>query len=428
MNDRLALHGGPKTVTLTEAMKAANRWPNISELEKAAVLEAMSGSDPYQPIPQLEKEFAEWIGATYALAQNNGSSTLQSAYFAVGVEPGDEVICPAFTWHLSVSQILTLHAIPVFCDIDPVTACIDPEDIRRKITPQTKAINVLHPFGAVAPMDEIMAIARERNLPVIEDCSHAHGARYKGRLVGSIGDIGCFSLQAGKLLTAIEGGLMVTNNQEYYERAILLGHYERVPHLKLEKYRKYYPPYPNAPTSFGYKYRMHPWAAACALVQLHRLDELNGYRRHNLEFITRGLQAIDSALQPIPETPGTERTWLNYICHYFPERLGGISRERFVEALLAEGVPASAGRVGYVPVYWNPLYTERNMWAEGIPFDGPAVKRKVIYQTGDCPEAERIWQRTVGLPSFPNVCPEALLEQTVDAIRKVVCRKDDLLE
>ena len=141
-------------------------------------------------------------------------------------------------------------------------------------------------------MNEIKEIARRHNLAVIEDCSHAHGALYKGRKVGTIGDIGCFSFQASKLMTAIEGGVLVTDKEEYYERACVLGHYERIPKLKSPHYRKYYNPEKvQAPTCFGFKYRMHPIAAAIARVQLKHIDEWNRVRRRNLAYLTERLTA-----------------------------------------------------------------------------------------------------------------------------------------
>jgi dTDP-4-amino-4,6-dideoxygalactose transaminase len=426
MSELLALRGGTPAVTMTEEMEAVNIWPLLDEDEYTAVEAAMRAKDVYASITEFEKEFAAYHGAQYSLAQNNGTSTLHAAYFAVGVEPGDEVLCPAYTWHLSVSPVLALHAIPVFYDVDPVTGCPDPVDIKRKISSRTKAINVLHAFGAVAPMDEIMAIAREHNVAVIEDASHAHGASYKGKKVGTIGDIGCFSLQAAKLMTAIEGGVLITDNEEYYDRCIVLGHYERISTLRSERYRKYLPDYPDAPTCFGHKYRMHPWAAALARVQLQKLDERNAVRRRNLEYMTAGITATTDALIPPPEAPGTCRTWLNYVCQYDESKLDNIPRDRVVEALCAEGLPANGGRAGYSPVYWNPLYEERNMWAEGIPFDGPFVTHKVEYRRGDCPVAESIWQRTIGLPSFIHRCDDALLDQSIEAIAKVVRHSDQL--
>lgn len=420
-SETLALLGGPKAFNRNEELSHASRWPLFGEEEKAAVMETLDSADVYTPIGSFEQEFAAYQGSRFALAQCNGTSTIHAAYFAVGVEPGDEVITSAYTWHLQVSQILTLHAIPVFCDVDPVNACIDPGDIERKLSLRTKAIAVVHPFGAIAPMDEITRIARKHGLPVIEDCSHAHGALYKGRKVGTLGDIGCFSLQAGKLMTCIEGGVLVTDNEEYYERACLLGHYERVPKLRSAQLRKYYDPEKTmAPTSFGFKYRMHPLAAAMARVQLGHLDEWNAERRRYLMYLTEHLSGIAEGFDPPHEEPGTQRTWLNFICQYYQDRMEDVPRERFIEALNAEGLPASGGRTGYLPIYWNPLYEERNMWAKGCPFDAPYVTRKVTFERGICPQAEAYWQRTVGLPILHRQASQELLDQIVEAVAKAV--------
>ena len=385
------------------------------------------GKGIYDPIAEFEPAFAEYHAAKFALAVNNGTSAIHSAYFAVGVGPGDEVIVPAYTWQLQVAQIMTLHGIPVFCDVDSKDATIDPKDIERKITPRTKVIAILHPYGAVAPMDEIMEIARKHGLPVIEDCSHAHGAKYKGRKVGTIGDIGCFSLQASKLITAIEGGILITNNEEYYERGCVLGHYERIPKLNSEEYRRFHQPDKlQAPSCFGFKYRIHPFAAAIALVQLKHLDEWTATRRHNMGYLTEALSQVSDAFEPAYERPGTERLWLSYLCQFYSEHANGVSCEKFVEALVAEGLPAS-GSAGYLPAYWNPIYEEHvNMWGDGYPFDAPAVKHRVEYRRGDCPEAEAHYKRTIGLPVLHHPCDQSLLDSIVEAIAKVLHNIDQI--
>jgi dTDP-4-amino-4,6-dideoxygalactose transaminase len=430
MREDLALFGGKKGFTRTEELASATRWPVFSEEEKKAVCEVLEGENIYAPIEQFEREFAFYHGVKYALAHNNGTSSIHAALFAVGVEPGDEVITSAYTWHLQVTPIIALHAIPVFCDVEPKSACINPTDLKRKISKRTKAIVVVHPYGAVAPMDEITSLAQEHGIPVIEDCSHAHGAKYRGKKVGTLGDIGCFSLQASKLMTGIEGGVLITNNEEYYERACVLGHYERIPRLKIEKYRKYYQPEREmAPSCFGFKYRMHPLAAAIARVQLRHLDEWNSIRRHNMTYITKAINEVMNEIgdffEPPYETPNTERVWLNYICQYYADK-SGVPRERLIEAFKAEGIPATGGRTGYLPVYWNPIYEERSVWAKGYPFDAPYVSRRITYERGICPEAEKFWRRTVGLPVIHRRVSEDLLEEYVAAIAKVLKNIDFL--
>jgi dTDP-4-amino-4,6-dideoxygalactose transaminase len=430
MSDTLALNGGPKAITRTAELAASSRWPIYSEEEQAAVLAAMRSDNVYADTAKFEQEFAAYHGSRFALANCNGSSAIHAAYFAVGVQPGDEVITSAYTWHLQVGQILALHALPVFCDIDPRSACIDPADIRRKITPRTRAIVVVHPFGAIAPIEEILEIAKQHDLPVIEDCSHAHGATYKGRKVGTFGDIGCFSLQASKLMNAIEGGILITNNERYYARACALAHYEYLPRLASEEYRRFNDPTrEQAPASFGFKYRMHPLGSAIARVQLRHLDAWNAQRRRNMGYLTKRIGEVGrNLLLPPYETPDMERTWLNYICIYYPER-AGVSRETVIKALQAEGLPATGGRQGYVPIYWNPIYEERmGIWGEGDPFDGPAVQQKVEYKRGLCPVAETLWRQCIGLPMLHAEVSRELLDEIVFAIEKVICNLDSLRE
>lgn len=423
--EKLALHGGPKAVTRSEELEQVSRRENIVEEEKNAVCEVLDADNVYGAIYEFEKDFASYMRLNYALATNNGTSSIHSAYFAVGIGPGDEVITSAYTWHLQVSQILALHAIPVFCDIDPKSACIDPNDIKHKVTSRTKAIAVVHPYGAIAPMDEINEIAETEGIPVIEDCSHAHGAKYKGKKSGTLGNIGCFSFQASKLMTGIEAGIMVTNNEEYYERACLLGHFERIPKLKSEKYSRFNQPDKEvAPACFGFKYRIHPLGAAIARVQLGHLDEWTKTRRRNMCYITEKLESVgkenEGAFKPPYEAPETERVWLNYIGQYYADKTS-VPIEHFINALTAEGMPSGRGRPGYLPVYWNPLYEELvDMWGKGYPFNAPYVSRKITYPRGLCPEAEKYYQRTVGLPMLHREASRELLDECVEAVAKVL--------
>jgi dTDP-4-amino-4,6-dideoxygalactose transaminase len=431
MTDTLALSGGPKTITRDEELSKASSWPSFTEEEVDAARAVLSGGDVYGPIEGFERDFSSYMDINFALPMNNGTATIHSAYFAVGVGPGDEVITSAYTWHLQVGQILALHAIPVFCDIDPVSACIDPDEVRAKITPRTKAISVVHPFGAIAPMDELMEIGSKHGIPVIEDCSHAHGSTYRGRKVGTIGDVGCFSFQASKLMTGIEAGVMVTDVEDYYERACVLGHYERISKLNNEKYsRLYRPEIEMAPACYGFKYRIHPLAAAIARVQLRHLDEWTMVRRTNMCKISDGLAEAGGRnggiFEPPYDNPDAERVWLNYICLYHAEK-AGVERTDLVEAINAEGLPASRGRAGYLPVYWNPIYEEKlDMWGEGYPFSAPCVQSEINYTRGLCPEAEVFHTRTVGLPVLHREVGGDLIDEYVGAVEKVLSNIDSL--
>ncbi|HET7558378.1 MAG TPA: aminotransferase class I/II-fold pyridoxal phosphate-dependent enzyme, partial [Limnochordia bacterium] len=200
----LALFGGPKAVRSEPGDLFT--WPIITEEDEAAVLDvlrrgAMSGLDV---TAKFESEYAAWQGSRYALGANNGTAALHAAMFACGVGRGDEVICPSLTYWASAAPALALGATLVFAEVDPETLCLDPGDLEHRITPRTKAIVVVHYTAYPADMDRIMAIARRRGVKVIEDVSHAHGALYKGRKVGTFGDVACASLMSGKALVAGE--------------------------------------------------------------------------------------------------------------------------------------------------------------------------------------------------------------------------------
>jgi len=416
MKEKLALFGGKKAVTIPYV----EGWKRITEEEKRIVLEMLEREEITgvpDVVREFEREFAEYVGTKYALSQCNGTSTLIAAYFAAGVGPGDEVIVPSYTWHASISPILHNNAIPVFCEVDPRTLTIDPEDVRRKITPRTKAICVVHMWGNVAKMDEIMEIAEEHKLIVIEDCSHAHGAEYDGRKVGSIGHIGCFSLQGGKAMVAGEGGIVVTNDTELYERLLVCGHYGRIEEdLVTDKYRHLAPP------GIGYKFRAHPLAIGIAKVQLGRLDELNEKRAANVEYLDRELGKL-RGIEPVSVYPKAKRGgFYGYRLVYHEEELG-VSRERFVEALRAEGV--DVGPCRYKLYHLHPLYRGYNFRGKGCPYNCPHVERYEPPGEGSLPVTEDVYRRLLALPVFTEP-PEGLLEQYVEAFRKVVENADQL--
>lgn len=236
---KLAIQGGDKAITLDQS--EASQCPIIdNEVTEAVINQLQSGEiSVSDTIYKFEEEFAAYHSVKYALAHNNGTASIYGALFGIGVGPGDEVITPAATFWGTYMPILSCQAIPVFCDIDPFTGCADPEDIERQISPYTKAIIVVHLGEMPAEMDAIMEIAKHHNVFVIEACSHAHGAnlqRQKGR---DNRRCGVFQYAGGKLLPSGEGGVMITDNLDYYERAICLGHYERISDLPEEKYHKY---------------------------------------------------------------------------------------------------------------------------------------------------------------------------------------------
>ncbi len=423
MDQTLALFGGPQAVTVEN--KA--RWPLIGDEDIDAVTELLrqgeiSITTGTGIIRELEQAFADYIGARYALAHCNGTACLHAAFFAVGVGYGDEVIVPTYTWPSTASTVLLCNAIPVFCDVDPRTFAADPADIERKITPATKAIAVVHLWGHSAEMDAIMTIARRHNLAVIEDASHAHGATYKGRKVGSIGDVGCFSLQASKAMPGGEAGLAVTNNPDLFDRMLTLSHYGG--RIEKDSVTGQYTQF--AFTGFGPKYRIHPLAAAIARVQLKHLDERIKTRGENLNYLTMGLEEIPGITPPYTAAHVTRGAWYGYRLLYDQERMGGVAKERFMAALRAEGVEVEGER--YRLLHLEPVYQGPEI-AGVCPYPPPEVRARMrTYRAGDLPVAEAIYPRLMGLPTFTYQPCWDLLDQYIAAFGKVMANSGQLAE
>ena len=271
-----------------------DQWQQITQEEAQVVYEMtlrneLSGTSP--TVQEFERMWRKRHQTQFALSLTNGTAALHSAMFGLGVGPGDEVICPTYTWMGSITPALTLMATPVFCEVDPRTLLIDVEDVRQRITPRTKAIVAVHLWGNVCDMDALMALSDETGIPVIEDCSHAHGASYKGIPCGSIGQAGAWSLQGNKSISGGEGGMLATNDVTIFERACLLGQVNRSPNVEGEAAKALqYTHLP--PMGLGVKFRAHPLAIGIASVQLKKLDELNANRRAYIQEISDGLQDI----------------------------------------------------------------------------------------------------------------------------------------
>jgi dTDP-4-amino-4,6-dideoxygalactose transaminase len=392
-----------------------DRWRVIAEGEVGAVLEALQAGDVYAPTEAFEREFAAFVGTRHALALCNGTAALHSALFACGVRAGDEVIVPSYTWHASITPILHCGGTPVFCEVDPRTWTADPEDVRRRITDRTRAVVVTHVLGNPADMDGILSVARPRGIKVVEDASHAHGATWRGRQVGALGDVGCFSLQRSKAVTAIEGGVATTDDADLYEKMAVLGRYGSLNRLLVsDHYRDLHD------VGLGVKYRPHPLGMAMARVQLRRLPELNARRR---AWFTR----LDAILGELPGVapqgvyPEAERGGLLlYSGKILPEELG-VPLEAFRAALAAEGVPMTPGITpfGYGKMHAEPLFVDFPLDGFGGPWGSPGPDARRPQPRGSLPVTEALADRVFWLTT--PVDPEpAWLEQIGDAFRKVV--------
>ena len=407
----LALHGGPPAVSAAYRERWRQvRLSDVGAIARYARRDVSTVAKGEGPIAEFESRFAELTSRRHALAMNSGTATLHSAYFAVGVRPGDEVIVPAYTFFASAAPILQCGATPVFCEVDPVTLTADPDDIERRITPRTRAICVVHMWGNPARLDRLQEIARRHGVALIEDCSHAHGAAYHGRPVGSWGDIGCFSLQGAKAVSGGEAGIAVTDDATLFDRMLLLGHYGRL--KKGQAARTFQTDH----LSLGVKYRPHLYAILLANRSLSRLEELNRRRLRNYAILVEALRDCP-AVQPIETTPGARRGgFLEYILRYDPAGAGGASRSAFIEAAVAEGVPiaperySSIGKHGRM-LHQTPIFTGFDAFGE-CGGDEPGADVPAL------PATEALQDRLMTLPPFTKVS-ETYVRQCALALRKV---------
>lgn len=337
--EKLAIFGG-KPVIENPPEEKLFKWPIITKEDEEAYLDVLrNNSFSFTDITEkLQEEFADWIGTKYALAFCNGTMSLAAAMFAAGISAGDEIICTTKTYWASIAQAISLGATPVFCNIDD-NLSMDPDDLERCITKNTKAIMVVHYISYPCDMDRIMAIAKKHNLIVIEDVSHAQGGMYKGKKLGTFGDVAAMSLMSQKSFAAGELGMLVTSNKKMYERAIAYAHYER----NCEKYiteSEELKPYFNIALG-GVKGRANQSCSALARVQLKYYDERCAEVRKAMNYFWDLLEGVPGirALRVDESTGSTMGGW--YCAHgiYKSEELGGLSAKRFCEAIRAEGIP-----------------------------------------------------------------------------------------
>lgn len=432
-SSQLALLGGPKALK-SEPPEELFHWPIVTSEDEEAVVAVlrqgnMSGNNITK---QFEQEFAEWMGMKHALAYPNGTDALRAAMWACGVGAGDEVICQSATYWATCAQAITLGATVNFADIDPDTLCISIPDIEHRIGPRTKAIIVVHYAGYPADMDAILEIARRRKLWVIEDVSHAQGTLLRGRKVGTFGDIAAMSMMAGKSFAIGEGGMMVTNDRRLYERCISYGFYERTGvetrwnEADAQVTMAELKPYIGAPLG-GYKHRMNQTVAAMGRVQLKhypaRIKEIQSAMNRFWDLL-EGVPGIH-AHRPPKGSGSTMGGWYAARGLYRAKELGGLSAEKYCEAVRAEGV--SFCRTGAnEPLHLHPVFHTADIFNMGKPTVLSFGQRDVRQGPGSLPVSESIKQIAVTIPWFKHDMPE-IIEEYAAAYRKVAENAADLL-
>jgi len=329
-------------------------------------------------VRRFEAGFARKFGVPFAISVNSATSGLSAALGAAGIGPGDEVITTCMSFNATAISILLFNSIPVFVDVDGISFCLNPNEVEKAITPKTKAIVVVHLLGNSAEMDAIMAIAKKHSLIVVEDCAQAPGTKYKGEYVGTIGDLGVFSFQETKNITTGEGGMVITKDPVLAKKVRLIrNHGESIPDNSWDD---------NSLVNLvGMNFRMTELTAALGVAQLDKLDENNRVRTQNAQVLADQLKDLPGLSVPV-YPPGV-------VPHVFPliydAHVTGVSRDRILAALRAEGIPVGSGYLRLM--YENPIFLKKIAYGkEHCPWSCHLYNFPRSYQSGDCPIAEHL--------------------------------------
>lgn len=360
-------------------------------------------------VDALEKTFAAHMGVRRALAVTSGTAALICGLRAIGVGPGDEVIVPAYTWIASASAVLATGAVPVVAEVDS-SLTLDPADVEARISPYTRAIIPVHMRGAPCRMDELLAIAQKHGLKMVEDAAQADGASYKGRRVGSMGDVGCFSLQFNKIITSGEGGMIITNSDELWKRAMMF--HDVVGGLRND--------IPAAEVMWGINFRMPELLAAVELVQLRRLDGLLMAMRERKRMLRAGMadvmQRKGLAFRELTDPEGDAAIALIFFAQS-PDSAAGIAKALNAENIGA-GVLYHPERKDYhIYAHWTPIVEKRAWSSGGDPWS--MAQRDIQYTPEMCPRSLDLLSRAIHLDVSPLLTNEDV-EETIEGLNRVL--------
>jgi len=349
----------------------------VIKVIKSQMLTLLAG----EVVKNFEKEFANYIGVKHAIGVNSGTAALHIAIAALEIGPGDEIIIPPFTFIATASSILQNNAIPIFADIDNKSYMLDPDSVKKKITERTKAIIPVHLSGITADMDPLLDIAEENNLYIIEDACQAHGAKYKGKKVGSIGDLGSFSFYPSKNMTTGEGGMITTNNSKLAEQCRLIRHHGEPSWYVYNR--------------LGWNYRMTEIQGAIGRIQLKKLDKYIKIRNENAQYLTDNVKGFKGIVPPyIPKY--CEPAFNYWIGRIHPEIIG-LNKEEFIEKF-----PKS--KVLYpIPLYQTKLFQQKVAYPKGCPWSCPFYGKEIDYTKLNLPVVEKVTREIFALDIHPKI-------------------------
>ena len=399
--ETLAVNGGKKAVTASAG--GSTSWPLFGDEERKAV-DAVVSKPGYSEIGAFEEEWKEHFKPPYCKSHMNGTSALTSALFGLNLPAGSEILVPSLDPWFGILPMRFFGLVPVFVDSNPRTLNFDLEDAKKRLTKNTKAIEVVHLFGLPCDMEAICDFAKEKGLLILEDCAHAHNASINGKYVGNWGQIGAFSCQGSKVLPAIEGGMANYENREYYERSATFGHYGAPGKFPDDsEYKKY-------GTGLGLKLRMHPMGAALARCQLKKLDEQTEMEREQQHSLHSRICQLPGLIQPtIP--PGVKRVYWRWSNLFIDPAKAGMSRDVAIKALKAEGV--AAGTLNYSVSHRDTVFNEPDWWHHP-----PVIPDRL-------PGLDEALANGISLPRFTKPVPE-LIDQYVKAFEKVWAHRAEL--
>src|SRR5215831_988837 len=398
---QLALLGGRKAKT-----KPFPEWPMYDEKERRALGEVLESRvwwrTPGTKTLEFERAFAAFHGARHGVAVTNGTAALEVVIAALNIGPGDEVIVPNFTFIATASAVLFAGALPVMVDVLPDTYCIDPDLVEAAITPRTKAIIAVHMGGHPADLDRLSKLARDRGIALVEDSSHAHGSEWRGQRIGTFGTAATFSFQSSKLMTAGEGGIIITNDDEVERLARSVHDCGRMPG---EWFYSHF--------IYGSNYRLSEWQGAVLKVQLGRLEPQTLHRHKQGRLLDKLFSEIRGITPQKHDPRCTRNGQYAYIFHVNGKEFAGISTENFIAALNAEGIPTQAS---YPPLH------ELDCFRNGEYrkcLSGSQATEKHDFLQQKFPHTQRAAWETVWIPQFALLGDEEDMNEIAGAIRKI---------
>lgn len=397
----LALLGGKKAKN-----KPFPVWPYYDNKEEQALKEVLESRiwwrTPGTKTLEFEQSFAKFHGARHGIAVTNGTAALEVTMAGLRIGPGDEVIVPNFTFVATASAVLFANALPVLVDVDPGTYCIDPDLVEEAITPRTKAVIAVHMGGHPADLDRLTKICRRHRLALIEDSAHAHATEWRGQRIGTFGVAGTFSFQASKLMTAGEGGMIISNNDKFEIQARSAHDCGRMPGKWFYSHFIY-----------GSNYRLSEWQGAVLHAQLSRLDEQTKRRHENARTLDRLLGEIPGITPQKLDERCTRNGQYAYIFHVNKKQFAGMSTERFIEAMNAEGIPNQAS---YPPLHQLEMF--RNGKYRSC-LSGKQATQKHVFLKQKFPITQKAAWETVWIPQPALLGDEEDMHEISAALTKI---------